>query len=442
MSVPNPSTTQPKIYHKLVLRTLILVLALGGLFLGFQYYEGTKGDLGGMAKSDTVGLIAALHYLNEGAETVIFKPDGKMVKDAGYKPGSTDRDLTWRPDGNFLFFVSDRIDQTVQVFRWSPGQASSEARTIGTRGRSNPSFSVEDLPDADTTALITSGGFVLEFNPKDRSTRQVLPPLSREITQGGSDDEKGADSQFSGIYGKLGSSFKLAKWCKNKRWIAGVMKRDSGEILVLQDMTLAVVKGPDGKDVETFKPPIPIVAGDHIELAVNPKSGDVVYAVQGFAFPDPDKIPAQFVKGNKITVPFHHGIFTIDPEKGGEPPIIASQDDKMSFGSIAVSPDGSTLVATVGPYGDTSHQPKGLVTMPARSGGGSAGAPLVKGEIYEPSWAPASDKLVFARREADGKRSIFQINRDGTGERKISDGKDNYGYPRFSPQVAPVAAAK
>ena len=74
--------------------------------------------------------------------------------------------------------------------------------------------------------------------------------------------------------------------------------------------------------------------------------------------------------------------------------------------------------------------------MPLQPNGGSAGAPIAKGTIYEPSWSPAGDKIVFARREVDGKRSIFSINKDGTGERKISDGKGNYGFPKFSPQVA------
>ena len=439
MSVPNPSSTQPKIYQKLVLRTLMLVIVLGALFMGFQYYEGTKNDLGGMAKTDTVGQIAAINYLDEGAQAVIFKPDGTVVKDSGYKPLSTDRDLTWRPDGNFLFFVSDRIEKTVQVFRWSPAQSSAEARTFGTRGRSNPSFPAEDLPDANDTALITSGGFVLEYNPKDRSTRQILPPLGREIVQGGSDEEKGSDSQFSGTYGKIGTSFKLAKWCKAKKWIAGIMKRDSGEVLVLQDMTPVVSKGADGKDAESYKSPMVVAAGEHIEMAINPKDGTVVYAIQGFAFPDPEKVPAQFIKGNKILLPFHHGIFTVDPDKGQAPPIVFHKDDKVSFGGIAISPDGSSLVTTVGPFSDSSHHPQGLVTMPVQPNGASAGAPLLKGEIYEPSWSPGGDKITFARRDPDGKRSIFTINKDGSNERKVSDGKGNYGTPKFSPQVASAA---
>ena len=42
---------------------------------------------------------------------------------------------------------------------------------------------------------------------------------------------------------------------------------------------------------------------------------------------------------------------------------------------------------------------------------------------------------MFVRRD-DGKRSIYTINRDGTGEASLSKGSGNFGAPRYSPQVA------
>ena len=322
-----PSTPkQSKISQRLALRTLFLVVLLGGVYFGYQWWKDQSGDLAGLKPAQTVGWLAAIQFQANGQQAVAFDPTGKLMPSGGWKDGNTDRDITWNPSGNRIFFVSDREENNFHVFRWNPTDGSDPARrTIGSRSRSLPMFPRQAGPDADASALITSGGFVLEYRPKDLSTVQVLPPLGREVVQSSYEEGGGAADQFSGVYAKFGNSFKVARWCKGKDYIAAIMRRDDGEVLILQNMQPTT----EGK----LPRPEAIVAGDHVEFDVNPQDGSVVFAVQNFQWPIPEAIPAQFHKGNKITRPFAHLLGRIDPED--KSPIVrigGSNDDTVDRG--------------------------------------------------------------------------------------------------------------
>jgi len=423
------TASTPKIAQRLVVRTLILLFALAALFFAYQWTREKRGDYDDLVKANTVDMIAAIEYKDNGQQAVVFKADGTKVANTGYVDGSIDRDLAWTPDGQRLYFVSDREGaepgsdvKAFNIFRWNPDANSAAARrTAGSRGRSNPSF--PDEPSEDGTALITSGGNVLIFDPKDGSTRQLLPPVGREISRGSDDEGAGGASSFDTIYGQLGSSFRVAKWAKNKRYIAAIMRRDEGEILIVQDT--------EPNDKGNVPPPVPIAAGDRVEISVSPTDGTLYYSVMGFQWPDVRMVPAEFRVNNRVTVPFKHaiGIFDFNAPVG---PVVASEDDEVAFGPPIVSPDGAELLVTVGSYADGSIQPRQLALMPARAGGGAAPAILLEAEVYEASWHPSGQRVVYIKREG-GKRSIYTIEKDGSGERSISsDGE--YASPIFSPQ--------
>ena len=420
----------PKIARKLVTRSVILMITLAVLFYGYHWAQQQKGDFD-FAPANTSGMVAAIRLEDEGSRAVAFGADGKLIENPGYEPGNTDRDLVWQPDGNRVFFVSDRAKvagtnvKAFNIFRWNPttGDMPSQ-RTEGTRGRSNPSFSDEEAEGKNASALIVSGGFVLEFTPKDKSTRQVLPPVSNEVAAGKEEEGDGSVSQFSQAYENLGTSFRIAKWVKGKRYIAAVMRSDTGEVLVLQDLE------PGDKGL---KPPRPVVAGEHVEIAISPKDGKVVYSVQNFRWPNDKMIPDQFKKGNVVTVPFRHSIGIFDPENPDESaPVAISNSDKIAFGQPSISPDSSVIAVTVGNFADTALAPKQLVVMPLRSGGGASPAVLVQGEVYEPSWHPNGKSLVYVKR-ANGKRTLFTIGNDGSNEKALSTDGD-FASPKFSPQ--------
>ncbi len=429
--MPNPET-QAKITQKLALRTLFLVLFVGVLFGAFYYIKDKRGDFNRDSKADTIGTIAAIQFEDSGQRVCLFSADGKLKVDNDYKKGARDQALAWQPDGNKLFFASDRVGKNFNIFRWDTG-SQMEQMTTGTRARNNPSFPI-DLQGAEAgeSALITTGGSVFEFVVKTKATPQVLPPLGKEISTSGDagSDEHGIDSQFGALYGKLGNSFRAAKWCKNKGFVAAIMRRDQGEVLVAQDLTPVV-----GKDGETsFKSPTVLQAADHIEMTVDPKTGNLIYSVQGFQWMDELHIPPKYLNKGKVSYPFQNGIMIFD-FTAQSVPIILSNDAAVAYGFLAASPDGSKLIVTSGSYDSaTGYSPLVLVTMPLQPGGGAVGSVLARGAIFEPSWDPTGELIAFAMRGPDGKRGIYTVSKDGTGQKKVS-GDGDFGFPIFSPQV-------
>ncbi|HSI73155.1 MAG TPA: hypothetical protein VK934_08245, partial [Fimbriimonas sp.] len=218
---PTAQEKQPKVVHKLLVRTLILVVVLGGILMLIQRTRQKDVNAGQIA--DTVGWISAIEYKEDGTEVVAVKPDQSIARVPGWKDGVQDRDQVWSPTGNFIFFISDRKEDTYHVYRWNPNAAEAEIRTIGKRGRSFPTFKLH--PDATNTMLMTSGGVVMEFDPSEQLQTQVLPPSSNEITVGGDGDESGTQSSFSALYGQIGKSFRYARWCGNDDHIAAIMRR-------------------------------------------------------------------------------------------------------------------------------------------------------------------------------------------------------------------------
>jgi hypothetical protein len=421
---PRPPTdeTQPKIVHRLAVRTLVAVVALGGLFYGLRAWREYSKDPGRVGFAKTTDAIAAIELLDNGQQAVIIQPNGEIVRSPDYAPGNTERDLCWQPDGSRLFYVSDREKGTPQVFRWKPiPGGESEPRTIGTRGKSYPSFAPGDTED---DLLITSGGVVLELDPVNQHTRQVLPPIANGVVQSTEEEGGGGTSQFSGAYGRLGESFGMARYLPGREYVAAIMRRDRGDVLIVQSLVLT-----NGK----LRPPMPVAAGDRVEFTIA-ADGTVVYSVQNFQWPD--QAPAEFVKNGRITTPFKHYVGMYHPGKDPVPPIAVSPDAESAFGSLAVSPDSSRVLIVLGRYQDSNFTPTGLVVCPLQPGGVQGLARLVPGEVFDPAWHPSGKKIAYVKRDGD-KRSIYTANDDGSSETNLTGGKGDFSHPVFSPQKGP-----
>jgi hypothetical protein len=425
-----PTPIQPKISHKLAVRTLVLILILGAVYFGYETFKDKSQDITDLKPANTIGWLAAVQFQPDGQQAVAFSPEGKMTSSSNWKSGNTDRNITWNPSGNRIFFVSDREENNFHVFRWNPTDGSDPVRrTIGTRSRSEPQFPREAVENGDRSALITSGGFVLEYAPKDMSTRQVLPPQEKEIAQSSEEEGGGSSDQFSGAYAKFGNSFKVARWCKGKTWIAAIMRRDQGEILVLQNMQAK----PDGR----LPRPMPVAAGDKIEFDVSPKDGSIVFAVQNFQWPDENTIPPQFHKGNTITRPFNHIVGHVDPGSSVmEGPIAASKNDDIAFGSPSISPDGASVLLVIGKYENSAGlAPKVLATAPVQENGIASATKLTEGEVFEPTWSADGELIAFAEHVKTGKRALVQMHKDGSGRLELTGQTGDFGNPVFSPQA-------
>lgn len=420
MSQPQPA--QPKIVQKLLVRTTVALLGLAAVFGVYRWATEQKGDFdrGG----DSAGMLAAVRLEDEGQQVVLIKPDGSIVGTQSWKPGVTDREPMWSPDGRFLFFCSDREDSTFNVFRWNPDKDDADSRTFGRTSRSNPTFAPDGALDS---LLIIAGGAVRELDPSTKKTPQVLPPTNAEIAQSQGDEGPTTEGSFSAIYGSLGKSFRLARYIDaDKRYIAAIMRRDEGELLVLQDLQ------PVNEHVPK---PRPVVAGDRIDFDVS-KDGTVAFSVQNFRWPDPAQAPEQFRKGNRITVPFRNLVGLTTPTEPALKIVAASSDDKTAFGSPRIGPDGARMLLIQGEVQEGSLRPVGLLTLPVRERGIAQASPLLKGEVYEPAWSPDGKRIAYAKR-VNGKRDLYTMTAEGSDEKNLTGGKASFMTPLFSPQSKP-----
>lgn len=403
------------------LKTLLLVLGLVGIIYGFGWFLSQKGDF--VSPIDSSKFIAATRITESGSVAVVIDEQGNVTESAGSTPESTDRDLAWDPEGNRVFFISNRKEDSFHIFRWNPlSKGEPDQKSIDKAGRSNLSFDSQKSEIKELSALVTVRGTVQEFVPKTAESKLLMPPgVKQRLTQG--EDDGGASTGMELMYKNFGTSFRIARWFKNRTLIAAVMRReDDGESLIVQDLSV----DEDGKP----KPPQLLFGAQKINLAVNPSDGNLVFSVSGV-------IPPMDDKGKPVKLPFKHAIFIFDPEKPNAEkiqPVLFSNNDENAFGQIAVNNEGSLVAFVAGKFDyDTGIESYGLVLSPLKLGGGSEAKPLAKGLISDPSFSPNGVKIAYAKRDGSS-RSIFIIDVDGTGEKNLTSGKGNFSSPVFSPQ--------
>lgn len=402
---------------------LSLVLALG--FVGYRMYANWSQDVDLPATADTAEWIAAIQLHDEGAQAVVIKADGTIEPSPGYKPGSTDKDPVWRPDGNRLFFIGDRENQETNVFRWNFGANAVARRTYNSRAKAQIFFAGADVPNANKTALMVSGKNVVEFNPTDGATWLVLPPTDKERQT----TDEGTGSTMQMAYEQIGDSFRLAKWTPDKAFVVAVMRNEEGEVLVVQPLA--------GGEL-----PKTVMAGQRIDFDIHPESGRIFYMVEGFRPLNLESVPKEWIVDGKLKLPFHHMIGWLDPGKlaanaaaedaGGV--VAQATDPKEAFRGLKLSPDGAQMafVATV-INNDGMVEPRGLVICPAETAGGSKAGLIHAGAVQEIDWHPGGMKIVFSESK-NGERGLFTIDLSNGAVKSLTAGKGDFAQPSFSPQ--------
>lgn len=415
----------PKASKKLAIRFVISLFTLAVIFAVYNWMRSNR-DLGDISNAKTIGWILALEQKDEGQQAVIFKEDGTILRSPSYTAGKTDRDTTWRPDGSAVFLSSDRETEDFNVYRWNLQRNIIERRSMASRSQLGIHFGEVGLGATNSDALLVAGGFVLSLNPKEATTQQVLPPVGREVVTNSGEEGSGAASQFDASYKRLGTSFREARWGINKEWVYAVMRGDEGETLLAQSMTEA-------------KPPIVLAMGDRIEFDVNPKTGSVVYAVLGYRVPIPENPSKEDIARIKQMMAMPHRLMEVKPwadPSEAVTPVAMSSINKVCFSHPKVSPDGNSVLISVGKYlGDGNQQMQGLLAAPLAQNGISSASPLLKGEVFDYSWSPNGKKIAFIRKSPEGIRTIFVIDKEVGEAKQLSDGKTDYSRPIYSPQL-------
>ncbi len=408
---------------QIAIRLIIGLLAIAGLFIGWQKFSefAKDPDLGNY---NSVGEIVAIDQSGTNSKAVIFSSDGKAkypkekdIKNKNFR----DSELSWSADGQRVFISSNRMSNSYSVHRWNPETDDIEVKRENSRFQSAPYFDAANDPQADQNGLITSAGSVLDYNVRSGITRQILPPVAdnRVVT-----DEGGSASPMSQMFDKIGSSFKTARWTKDRMGMFATMKGDAAEAALVVDFSKAEAS-----------PPMEIVRGNRVKLDMS-TDGRAVIMVQGFRFPDSPDGSVANVKQEK---PFLNALMIVNLDSDGRPKptyIMASADDKVVVGDFAISPKGDKIAVVVGTIDADSGSfiPQGLAIMPFEEQGAVQATPILLGEVGEISFSPDGAKLAFIKREGSFS-NVYRINVDGSGETKISpDGR--YASPIFSPQIA------
>jgi len=410
---------------------IIAIVVIGAVIWVVQ----TVRDFDFPRTANTIGDIAAIQYFPGGSQAVLIKPDGTVTPSQNYHDGIHDRDPVWRPDGNRLYFTSDREPNQMNLYRWNPGSGKVERRTATNGAYANLIYSGDD--PSSGKGLISMGGMIVEFDPVTGDTTPILPPTQKNTGQ----SSEGRISNIEGsLFAPYGTSFKSACWFDGGKYVVCVMRGENGEILLMQDMTPITEN--------QLPPPYIIMAGDSIDIAYSRTSKQVAYTLQGFRFPDPNSIPPQFIQNGKVIAPIRHMVGLLDPKSpntqrtpGSLPfnplTVVASKNDKNVFGDPVFAPDGNSVILTVGVYnGDGLMDVKGLIGMPAREGGGSSPALIHKGPAAQVTFSADSKTVGYVERRADGLNVIHTMNIDGSDDKAITEGKGSFGQPKFSPQSA------
>lgn len=422
---------QPKTNQKLLLRSAIGLFVLAAFFYGFQWFKNWNADLD-LGVSNTKGWIAALEYVPGGTRAAVIRADGTILRSPSYVQGAADRDVTWRPDGNRIYFASDREDKSYNIYRWNLDKGLVDRRTLGKLSKMAPAFP-EGLPAKDNlNPLIVYGGMAWELDPANGEATQVYPPKQGKNEPKELRDET-TDQTGSGLGSSGDAHVRQARYFGGMTWVAVISKTESGgDLLRVQKL-----------DAEEKKQSGTLAAGDRIFMDVDPKSGRLFFSVLGFQWPDPNNIPPEFIVKGVAKKPFQHYLWFFDPATGrvGHVPIAASTSDQSCFSQIAVSPDGAELAVTVGPYrGNGDFETRGIFLMPAQEGAAAHAIkifPPVEGGadfmITSLSWSPSGHQLAFGEAKKDG-RVIAVVDDDGRNFKELTKGQGSFGLPKYSPQ--------
>ncbi len=466
-ALENVQADPEAIRKKLGIRLAIGLFIVAAIILAYGYVNNWIQYGGGESHTDTAGMIAALETVGNTTKLVVFKADGTKIDVPGYTPGVTDRDPAWRPDGDRLLFVSTRGDGNFNVYRWNPKGGLPELRSQGGRSKANLYFgSTNDAATRDN-ALLTSGGFVLQYNQKTAQMTQLLPPSARKTEGGSAEEGTGSISQMESLYKQIGTGFIRAVWGKGRTSVWTIMATDNGQALVYQPLEFE--QGPDGK--QTLAKPFRLIDAEKIQFSLDsegrlfavttgPTKMDLNRTV-GYAdkfsaevtertqkahldtLPDAERAVASSAIEDQVRLSLKKveeavstaQIYVVGVPGPGGPviqPLVGLSGAGRVFSEPAASPTDDRVALVLTQIDPKTNKPsKGIVIFSPSS----APMGVVEGDVGDPSWSPDGKRLLFTMRvPPDGNRAVYEADLVSQKLNRISQSGD-FSAPVFSPQV-------
>ena len=415
--------------HRLLIRTLLLVVVAGGLFWGIVWLKNRDPGrpLADIPAIDSRGYIAALMQTHEGDRLVAIDAKGN-IRNAPGTEEVQDKEIAWKPDGRRIIYVSNyKTDGSFQNFEWKPDRDNDPYQlTPNGASRQNPWF----VPDG-SMFLYASQGDILATTYQQLKTHKVMPP-SDDPNAEQNTEEGGGGAPESHVQDKItekwlrlapaleGEAFSKGYLDKTKKFFAGIYTTSRGYDFVIQHLE------PEDEAHERASVP---VGGDSIEVAMDRENPQAVISVQNFRYPLLDAVPKDRIKADgTIQRDFVNAVFIAHLDSGVLTPIFAAPDDSVAMISPALSSDGSEVALVVKAKPGKSNVAPGLLIAPVERGGISSARQIAAGDISEPSWAPDGQTIVFIRGG-----DVWTVRPDGTVETNITNGKGKFRSPLFSP---------
>lgn len=374
-----------------------VIIVLGAVvIIGMLALYGLKQGPAILLKPPSEQRIAFISDRGGNPDIWTMKTDGSDARQVT-NDAADDQSPSWSPDVKQLVSVSDRRDQTYQLFvaawdgRYVRCITSSEA--------------TKDVPvwSADGKEItFISGGKACGIKTTGGREEQYLP-ISGVTSANAIESQR----------------FGFGAWSQGNQYLYYIRETDRGKEVYAADkdaMTAAIAAAQEAQ--QEGKPPdqekqvgIAITMARNLAIAVAPKS---------------QKTAISFIDRQG-----RNGILVYDLNAVTSQDIYLFPDKNHAPGKLAWSPDGTRIAFEVWTLEDgTANMPVGIYVVNA-----SGGKPrlILKGDAREPTWSPDGKQLACTVM-SDDKRDIWRVNADGTGAVNLTKGRGDNLNPAWSPR--------
>ena len=414
--------------NRVWVRTAIVGVVVVALVAGAIYLRNRPQGLpiADFPAVDSKGFVAAIMEKDGESKVVAILPDG-TIREAPGGSAVMDTEITWKPDGRRIVFVSNRSQGgSLQVFEWTPDRDSDPVQlTPGGAGRQNPWFA----PDGQQFIYASAGNVLSTSYPQLRS-RRIMPPSEgpegRETESGEHVHEPGEvhdQDLVSTIWTSYSQSIEGEAFTRaflDGDVLLGQYTTARGQAIIIQDL--------DPADEREAMPQVPF-GGSALDVSYHGPSARAVVAIIDFRFPNLAEVPRDAVQPDgTVKPPFANALFAIGLRDKSAFPIFVSADDAQTLMSPAISPDGTQVAFVIMEMVEGAKRVSGMLVAPIEEGGVQKARPVAQGEISSPSWSPDGQTLAFVRGG-----DVWTIGVDGLGEKNLTNGKGRFSTPLFSP---------
>jgi len=345
--------------------------------------------------------LLVLYALSKGPALLLQPPEEERIAFVSDRDGQTDiwsmrtdgsdlRRVTddpsqciiadWSPDGKELLYMSDKRNQTYQIYLAAWDGRYIRPVTISEGTKDHPTWT----SDGKEIAFISAGKVYFKKREGGRE-EQYLPPPGM------------AQSQFGRLL------YTYASWSPNREQLLYIQDTDTNREAYVGDREFVTSWGAASQK------PIGITAARHLSACWMP-SGELVVGY--------------------IDRKGENGILIADVAAVTAGDIMMLDEDKGP-GKIAVSPDGQKIAFEMWDVvKGTPNRPSGIYVVDKT---GRNLQPVLLGPATEPSWSPDGKRIACSMMNERGYGDIWVVRVDGSDPVNLTNGEGENRTPRWSP---------